>query len=485
MEVPYWPVVVCFPPSPPPLDSAVSHAAYAMPQRFAPPTELAAYVNAPFYAPLSTWLLEGTLADKMRQLLNAWQTARANALADLRSTLEQVRNADPATRRHTLETFARQQTPSLVALERDAEQIRSDLAIGSYDWRAQREWSLGQTGRRGDSPREIGAVMRAYAYYQSGLSPAQRRLLREIALELAFASTDATSAEASQPYLFFSPEPARVLLSDNTPADLAAKIAAYQTKKSALKKELYDAVYKQDSANFSFMRAHSMKSLAEGQAARLAELDTLAEDIRRGLAELPSPTRALYAGSALPPVLTARLDTALEAAKALQKETTLRIDDVRLRLRTTAVQLSYSFESDGLKFTVAPRSSGRFSGNRQPQLDQLQPQLDAAQTAMADIAADYGRRFAELINEWNAIRRDAAAALGNPNSRAVDAAFAAARNAAELKNSEDAYREYRLAVFEPGMSPEQRRLLFGGAIEMLDLPLPRGEFQPVQRAADW
>jgi hypothetical protein len=36
------------------------------------------------------------------------------------------------------------------------------------------------------------------------------------------------------------------------------------------------------------------------------------------------------------------------------------------------------------------------------------------------------------------------------------------------------YYEYRIAVFEPGLSPEQRRLLFDGAVEKLALPLPGG-----------
>jgi hypothetical protein len=119
------------------------------------------------------------------------------------------------------------------------------------------------------------------------------------------------------------------------------------------------------------------------------------------------------------------------------------------------------------------------------QLEKLKPQLAAAQNAMAEIADDFGRRYAELVNEFEAIRRDATVALGNANAHVVDAALASARRVAALKDSEDAYRDYRTAVFEPGMSPEQRRLLFGGALEKLDLPLPRGELQPVRRAAAW
>jgi hypothetical protein len=38
--------------------------------------------------------------------------------------------------------------------------------------------------------------------------------------------------------------------------------------------------------------------------------------------------------------------------------------------------------------------------------------------------------------------------------------------------------EYHTAVFEPGLSPEQRRLLFGAAVRRMELPLPGGERQP-------
>ena len=40
------------------------------------------------------------------------------------------------------------------------------------------------------------------------------------------------------------------------------------------------------------------------------------------------------------------------------------------------------------------------------------------------------------------------------------------------------YGEYQTAVFQPGLSPEQRRLLFDAAIEKLSLPLPGGERIP-------
>jgi hypothetical protein len=39
----------------------------------------------------------------------------------------------------------------------------------------------------------------------------------------------------------------------------------------------------------------------------------------------------------------------------------------------------------------------------------------------------------------------------------------------------DKYRDYQAAALQPGLSPEQRRLLFAAAIEKLALPLPPAE----------
>src|SRR6185369_12005356 len=100
-------------------------------------------INEPFYAPLSTWLLEHALTDKMRDRITALHAAKTSALADLRTILEHVRDSDAPARRQAIETLARQQTPTLAALEREAEDIRGDLIIGSYDWRSLREWALG------------------------------------------------------------------------------------------------------------------------------------------------------------------------------------------------------------------------------------------------------------------------------------------------------------------------------------------------------
>jgi hypothetical protein len=50
-------------------------------------------------------------------------------------------------------------------------------------------------------------------------------------------------------------------LAASAPARLTAKVAAYQTKKTLLKKELYDAVYAEDGKAFKLLRGNSLKAL--------------------------------------------------------------------------------------------------------------------------------------------------------------------------------------------------------------------------------
>jgi hypothetical protein len=50
--------------------------------------------------------------------------------------------------------------------------------------------------------------------------------------------------------------------------------------------------------------------------------------------------------------------------------------------------------------------------------------------------------------------------------------------AMEQRQRIEKYHDYEIAVLEPGLSPEQRRLLFASGVSSLDLPLPGGIPQP-------
>lgn len=473
---PIEPLPLFFPPSPPPLGRPIGRAVAG--NQFPAPPELAGFVNDPFYPPLGTRLATRTLNDRLRARVESYRAAKSALLAELREQLDRVRSAEPATRTSELEAFARKQTPRIVELENTAEQLRRDLVSADNHWSAVRQWRLGEKDRRGFSPFEIAIVMRGYAYYHASMLPAQRRLLREIFLELANAADSTANATAAQPYLFFPPEPARVLLPDDLPADVAANVAAYQTKKSKLKKELYDAVYEQDSIAFSFLR-NPIKALAAKQAGPLAELETLAEEIRRGLANVAEP-QSITERSPLPPSLQKRVDALLAGYTALQQDCGARIEAILEEAKGLPIQTNYRFDPDGLKYVVVPTRGNR-SG---VQPDTLQ-QINAVRARFGEVAEDYGRRAAELLNEREALRGEIGRALGSAKGNAVDTALAAASRVASAKATEDSYREYRIAVFQPGLSPEQRRLLFDGVMEQLRLPLPPGERQPVYRAASW
>ena len=474
--------MIFFPPTPPPLGRLFSRASVVSDGGRArgAPRELADYINEFFYAPLSTRLARNDLPEKLREKLNAYRQTRGTLQAELRAELARLREADPAARQTALEALGRRQTPALADLEKSAEQLRTELIVSGSGWSDLRTWHLGEKNQRGDSPAEIAQVMRAAAYYQAGLSTAQRRLLREISLELALATDNATSAAAAQPHLFFSPEPARVLLPDNLPAPLAEKIAAYQTQKSALKKELYDAVYAQDRATFGFTRNNALQSLAAKHATRLAALDRLAEEIRLGLAfvpEPPSPTASLR--SPFPPVLTARTLALAERQRDLQREIVAKLDALAPRAAALSMVFSYAVESESIRITFVPRRS--FRGGPPENLEKI----GALRQEIDEIAAEVNPQLAALVKEGEAIRAQAASSLGDATPRAVDTAFLALARFIAQGESEDAYREYRLALFEPGLSPEQRRLLFAAAVAKLELPLPRGELQPTFRAQSW
>ena len=468
---------VFFPPIPPPLGRLVSRLSPPAVGRFTPHPDLGPYINEPFYAPLSTRLARENLTDKLREKLAAYHAAKTALQAELHAELDRVRAAEPAARRTALDALARRQTTRIAELEQTAEELRGELITGDSDWSAHREWHLGHTSRsdRGDSPSEVAQVMRAAAYYQAGLLPAQRRLLREISLEVAMSAEDEAKAAAAQPFLFFPPEPARVILPDDLPADLAAQVGEFQTKKSALKKELFDLVYAEDSATFAFARTSKFRSLASAQSARLASLERLAEQIRAGLGQIsglmPAPLR-----SPLPVQLTQRTIDLINHQAAYQNETRNKLDEIGTSLRSVAAALSYQLDGEIIRTAVVPRRSPR------PRTAEDNARLAALRAKVTAIEEEYKARHEAFLAETNELRNDVAQALSTSDPNAVNKAFNEVARYAVQRENDAGYNDYGLAVYEPGLSPEQRRLLFDGAIEKLGLPLPRGELQPTRRS---
>jgi hypothetical protein len=469
-------VLIFFPPNPPPLGRPVARGGPTSVRSAAPPAELASYVSEFFYPALGSRLAAGTLNDKLRARLDAYRDAKVSLQSELRGELDRLRSADPAERANDLATLSRRQTPKIVELEKTAEQLRRDLIVSETTWSAERQWHLSDKERRGFSPIEIAQVMRAYAFYENGLLPAQRRLLREISIELQFAGESADKAAAAQPFMFFPPEPARVLLPDDMTAEVAARVAAYQTKKSVLKKELYDAVHASDGAGL--LRAKPLRTIAEKQAARLAELDVLAEEIRVGLKEPPG---AAAARSPLSVEMEGRIDAMVASFRNAQKDAVAAIEAILSRARDLPIQTNYRFEGDGLRFAVGP-ARGRRGGEVTPATLQ---RIEAVRAEISAVAEDYGRRMAEMLNVKEALHVEIGRTLSLTKRDEIDRLLFAAMRRAGEREADETFNDYRLAVYEPGLSPEQRRLLFDRAVEQLDLPLPRGELRPTSRANAW
>ncbi|MEO6567568.1 MAG: hypothetical protein ABIO94_02295, partial [Opitutaceae bacterium] len=407
--------------------------------------------------------------------LEAYLAVRDKLISELQVELTRWRNADAGTRQRELTAFARQQAPKLAELEATAEQLRADLINGLDGWFSQRQWTLGENRKGGDSLADVAETMRGYAFYHAGLNSTQRGLLWEISQDLQTLANDI--GEAAPTGVFFSPAMARVEFPADLPAAIAARITAYQEKKAALKKELYDGVFADEKA--SFLRGNVLKSRVSGQGPYLAEMENAAEEIRRDLAAAPHLMN-LRMESPLSPRLTARVAAMAESLTTLRVETQAEIDAIYRATKNDQgpIILNYAFTAAGLTYDVSfnPPRKGR---TETAELSRnTQRKMEAATLAMAALANRYGSRFAEIQKESASLRGAIGESLSQPGDPGAEAAFGQALFASTAGLA--GYADYRIAVLEPGLSPEQRRLFFGHALRELQLPLPPGVLQPTR-----
>lgn len=468
--------LIFFPPLPPPLDPAVT---IRVPAALHPsaPAELAEYVGEIFYPQLGTRLHAQRISDKQRQQLASYRATKQALQREIQRELAQTRTFEPARRREALEALARRQGPAVAALEQSAEQLRVSLIDPELAWNTHRQWHLASPDRRAFSPLEIAQVIRACAFYEKHLTLAQRGLLREIVHELALADMTVAAASAAQTHVFFSPSPARIRWREDAPPAATALFARYQSRKASLKKELYDAVVRNDGGAKLF-RGAWLAELAAKQAAELAAIEALAEEIRRGLPPPPS-LEALLPRTALSPRLAEEIAALQRRREAIRKEATLQLEAISSRLREQEVflRINFRFEIDGLKFIVIP--------TRPPITAETKEQVQSVGVEISAIADAYGRDLAGCANREDVLRTEIGAAIGSNRPAAIDDAFHDAIRAVEASRNAAAFVDYQAAVYEPGLSPAQRRVLFDAAVEKFELPLLRGELQPWRRNDTW
>lgn len=465
-------VPIFFPPEPPPfasLEQSLRASGGSGYGALRAPPELADYIGEPFYPALGTRLVMRDLGVWSRRQLEGYRANRTMLLRELRAELQRTRDLTGEARRERLAAFAREQTPKIVALEKRAEQLRGSLTKLDYRWGAMRTSLdvLGSDRLNPESAEEIADVMRAAAYYEGGLLPAQRRFLREIALELPLAAHTLQDSVNAQPEEFFSPGLARVRWPEDLPDELRKQIKDYQAQRAVLKKRLYDVVFKADRTWFAVLRAVQLHYTLGAQAGELEWLETLAEEIRRGFARLPPAGRR----SGCPPELAQRLAAALESRRTLCAGTADALEAIRRR--ESLLEISYALEPMGIQYTVRPRDRALL-----PASSEAKVRAKAVEKEIAAIAAAHRQAFVTLERERASIAVSLGRALLTDEPREIELSLIAATREAFEQEPDGPYHAYRAAVFEPGLSPEQRRLLLDAAVRQLQPPLPRGEYQP-------
>jgi hypothetical protein len=258
---------------------------------------------------------------------------------------------------------------------------------------------------------------------------------------------------------------ARIRLPAEMPDELRLKIEAYRNEKAALKQEIRTVLYKEDRSFFDYRRTNALKALAEQQAARFSALEQAAEEIRAGLAPLANPAKPPTI--ALPHDLLERVGRYWDAKDLWQKTMLAKLEALRNALPEDRVE--FVRQKDSLQIQVV--------ANRRSKQD-VAAKRDALLAELAPFNAEHAASYAALARDKEMLRTEvlkaASAIAGRTSTKSIEMLLAEFSYAFSLQERWDRFAEYETAVLQPGLSPEQRRLLFGAAIESLDLPLAGG-----------
>lgn len=467
-----------FPPVPPPLDSDIPVLA---PLDSGPPVdpEISAFVGDIFYPFLGVRLAYGEVSKAMRSRVVAYRGAKVALEVELHSELLALKDTDPAVRDARLAALAAKQAPAIVKLDDAAEKILADLRqvhllgvpVEYTDLVERAEWRERASGATPQDPAGLHAeseALRGVAFYEAGLSPAQRHLLFEDAIELNDrARGTAQDAGPGFRMLYFSPEGARIRIPDTLPGPLQAKVAEYLAGKARLKEEIREGLR----ATAEFLRdtrTDAMTKLAADQAPRFTALEATAEEIRRGLAALPNPPGP-PAPPSLPPELTARIYT-----YRAHKVELLRKLRSMLASPTPAAAQAKAAKSQGAPDPMAGALAWMHDGSSRTEIQSTELRVSVG---------EFDRMQSELIEalnkEENGIREQLAAYARSTNGpadrKSVNDLLRDFEDARQRQEIWDKYRDYQSAVLLPGLAAGQRRLLFDAAVEQLGLPLPSGD----------
>jgi hypothetical protein len=465
-----------FPPVPPPLESEIPILA---PLESGPPAdpELSAFVGDIFYPFLGVRLAYGEVSKALRAHILAYRGAKVALEVALHSRILELKDADEAARETQLAALAAQQAPRISELEATADKILSELRqirvlgmpVEYTDLYAKPEWRVLAAGDTPSSPPEIHAqaeAVRGFAFYEPGLTAAQRHLFFEESIELYDRSRGMPSdIGPGFRLLYFSPEGTRIRIPATLPDSLERKIAEYTSAKNTLKAEARDALRR--STEFSpDSRMDAMAKVGADQVPKFAALDLKAEEIRRDLAALPNPPGPPTAPS-LPADLTARI-----YAYRMHKVELLR--KLRSMLASPTPALPANHQSQDLPNPVEGALAWMHDGSSRTEVQSTELRVSVG---------EFDRLQTELIEalnkEENGIREQLAvyarATNGPSDRKSINDLLRDFEDARQRQEIWDKYKDYQTAALMPGLSAGQRRLLFDAAVEELNLPLPSGD----------
>jgi hypothetical protein len=474
------PRVVFFPPTPPIYGAAIPDQPALAPRlfgnrRMSPPDGLAVFVCDVFYPPLSTRLFVPELNSTLEVRLHLYREKRLRQIQALLNEFVALNDATPEVWEQQLHGFAAGQTPQLVALEGEGEQLRRDLIttgiFRNVDWNAGRRWRVGTIHSKGDWAEAEAEfqVVRAAAYYQNGLLPPQRGLVRELAIELERISWMARGLPAlrdESDAMFFSPETARFRIPADAPAAARERLGTYNAQKTALKRELRGAIQEGETLSAA-QRDQLFEALADRQWPQLRMLDELAEEIR-GILGLKVEVTPPPPPPWLPAGLMAAIRSYNEDRDTFFGEMKAAADDAVAKLPPEPY--------------IAPED--RIQSRR----DQAARVAESREMASKAFQQRNQERFQELAARFKAIRDSLSVVAekqkDRKTGRPLDADALLRQYGASMREFDAFGREsalyghYRIAMWQRGLSPEQRRLLFGYALMSLAQPLPGGEPLP-------
>lgn len=479
-----------FPPEPPPLGTPVDRLRALYDLKWLVSGEVAPFVSEPFYPRLAMLIAMDQLDAATARRIDVYREERLAMGKKLEERLIELRSASPAERLVQVEALSRAQTPRLGELEREAERLRGDLASPVL-LRSERER---RTNRAKGSSRSYKGrtwefeIVRNAAFLLDGLSPAQRRLLREAIMEMddrpGMSAPLPPVKAGTETWFYFSPDRAVLLLPPDLPADLARQVAAYQTEKTVAKRQIRDLVFALDDYKSELDAIRDVRSFALKQAAQIAALEAQAEELREPLAAW---WRKRHAD--VPAALARRLGDYLAEKRMIEVEIISRVMSAKRPLLTFTGQRSPDSLPRGA--VIPPMENRALPANEEFQWltghtpdTRTRALYKVVHTTLNEARAQSADRVATLEAMRTEIVTDMARAVAATASTAKPSSEALALASINFDQYEADYRvrqdyaAYEAAMFEPGLSPEQRRLLLDAAMEKLGLPLPGGSFYP-------